>query len=136
MFLIGKIMKFNVLEHFGSDELEVYHFDKHVKDGDRREFPSKLYPNKKSYTKGADKLAKKPCAGSDLSDGDIVGFKSKRHGGCYVKYDQVHQTLVAYRPDLSQPCGILVFTYHKYRNANDRYNEEKDKYMIGEIDEN
>lgn len=128
-------MKFKILEHFDNDEVALDHFRKHVQDGDRREFPTKLYPNTRAYTKGADKLAKTPCAGSALSDGDIIGFKSKRHGGCYVKYDQIHQTLVAYRPDESKPCGILVFTYHKYRNAADRYNEEKAKYMIGEIEE-
>ena len=126
-------MKFKVLEHFDNDEKSSIHYKEHVKNGDRNEFPISLYPTEKSYIKGADKLAKKECYGSNLEDGDIVGFKSKKHGGCYVKYDRPHRTMVVYKPDRSKPCGILIYTYHKYRNADNRYEEEKAKNMIGEI---
>ena len=130
------IFKFKkLLEHFASPETAQRHYDKHVVDGQIGEFPSTLYPDVNFYIKGGDKLAKKPCAGSDLNAGEIVGFKSKRNGGCYIKYDKKHHTMVAYKPDSSQPCGILVFTYHKYRNSDARYERMKSEDMIGEIDE-
>ena len=137
IFTIAPIMtalNSSMNEHFASDEKAEQHYDKHVVDGDRGEFPSTLYPNTKLYVKGGDRLANTPVAGSDLDSGDVVGFKSAQHGGCYIKYDKRHHTMVVYKPDPSKPCGVLIFTYHKYRNSDARYERMKAEDMIGEIE--